>query len=143
MTVIDDGAIPNSRGSINVDDEGYPAKRNVLIENGILVGYMHDRMSAEHFGVEASGNGRRQSFHHMPLPRMTNTSLLAGKSDPEEIVRSVKRGIYAKRFSGGQVSSNVKSTAPRSSSFACASTFSATSTSVGRCAMPCPQPVIE
>ncbi len=102
-TVVDDGMIPNSRGSINVDDEGHVARENVLIENGILVGYMHDRMSAEHFGVEASGNGRRQSFHHMPLPRMTNTSLRGGSHSPDEIMRSVKRGIFAKRFSGGQV----------------------------------------
>jgi TldD protein len=102
-TVVDEGAIPNSRGSINVDDEGFPARENVLIENGKLVGYMHDRMSAEHFGVEPSGNGRRQSFHYMPLPRMTNTSLRAGKHNPDEIVRSVKKGIFAKRFSGGQV----------------------------------------
>jgi TldD protein len=102
-TVVDDGTVSHSRGAINTDDEGAPGRKNVLIENGILVGYMHDRMSAKSYGVEASGNGRRQSFRHMPLPRMTNTSLLAGQSDPEEIIRSVKRGVFAKRFSGGQV----------------------------------------
>ena len=75
----------------------------MLIENGVLVGYMHDRLSAKHFGVEPTGNGRRESFHAMPLPRMTNTSLLAGPHDRDEILASVKRGIYAKRFSGGQV----------------------------------------
>jgi TldD protein len=102
-TVVDDGTVPSSRGSINVDDEGNPGRENVLIERGRLVGYMHDRLSARHFGVEASGNGRRQSFRHMPMPRMTNTSLRPGQHDPDEIIRSVKRGIYAKRFSGGQV----------------------------------------
>jgi TldD protein len=102
-TVVDDGTIPNSRGAINVDDEGYPSRHNVLIENGVLVGYMHDRLSARHYGGTPSGNGRRESFRSMPMPRMTNTSLLAGKDNPEDIIRSVKRGIYAKRFSGGQV----------------------------------------
>ena len=102
-TVIDDGTIANSRGAINVDDEGYPSRHNVLIENGVLVGYMHDRLSATHFGGAPSGNGRRESFRSMPLPRMTNTSLLGGQDNPEDIIRSVKRGIYAKRFSGGQV----------------------------------------
>jgi TldD protein len=102
-TVVDDGTIVNSRGAINVDDEGYAGQRNVLIENGVLVGYMHDRMSAKHFGIQPTGNGRRESFHSMPLPRMTNTSLLGGKDNPEDIIKSVKRGLYAKRFSGGQV----------------------------------------
>jgi TldD protein len=102
-TVIDDGTLENSRGAINVDDEGYAGRKNVLIENGILVGYMHDRLSAKHFGVTPSGNGRRESFRAMPLPRMTNTSLAAGSQSHDEIVKSVKRGIYAKRFSGGQV----------------------------------------
>ena len=105
-TVVDDGTIANSRGAINVDDEGYPGQNNVLIENGILVGYMHDRLSAKHFGGKPTGNGRRESFRSSPLPRMTNTQLLGGKDDPEDIVRSVKRGIYAKRFSGGQVNIN-------------------------------------
>jgi TldD protein len=102
-TVVDDGTVPSSRGSINADDEGNPGRENVLIENGTLVGYMHDRLSAKHYSVEASGNGRRQSFRHMPMPRMTNTSLRPGPHSPEEIVRSVKRGVYALRFSGGQV----------------------------------------
>ena len=102
-TVVDDGTIVGSRGAINVDDEGHAGQRNVLIENGVLVGYMHDRLSAKHFGIEPTGNGRRESFRAMPLPRMTNTSLMAGPHDPEEIVKSVKRGVYAKRFSGGQV----------------------------------------
>ncbi|HEY4243763.1 MAG TPA: metallopeptidase TldD-related protein [Kofleriaceae bacterium] len=102
-TVVDDGTIASSRGAINVDDEGYAGQSNVLIENGILVGYMHDRLSAKHFGVAPSGNGRRESFRSMPLPRMTNTSLMAGKDSPDDIIKSVKRGIFAKRFSGGQV----------------------------------------
>jgi TldD protein len=102
-TVVDDGTLMNSRGAINVDDEGYAGQHNVLIKDGILVGYMHDRLSAKHFGVTPTGNGRRESFQSMPLPRMTNTSLLGGQDDPDEILRSVKRGIYAKRFSGGQV----------------------------------------
>lgn len=102
-TVVDDGTLASSRGSINMDDEGNPGRSNVLIENGKLVGYMHDRLSARHFGVEASGNGRRESFRAMPMPRMTNTNLLAGPHDPDEIIATVERGIYAKRFSGGQV----------------------------------------
>jgi TldD protein len=102
-TVVDDGTIGRSRGSINVDDEGFVGKENVLIEKGKLVGYMHDRMSARHFEVDPSGNGRRQSFRHMPLPRMTNTNLLGGDHAPEEMIKSVKKGIFAKRFSGGQV----------------------------------------
>jgi len=102
-TVIDDGTIGNARGSINVDDEGNPGRRNVLIEDGILVGYMQDRISAKHFGADPSCNGRRQSFRHEPLPRMTNTIMSPGKDDPEDIIRSVKRGVYAKHFSGGQV----------------------------------------
>jgi len=102
-TVVDDGTIVGSRGAINVDDEGFTGQRNVLIENGVLVGYMHDRLSAKHYGIEPTGNGRRESFRSMPLPRMTNTSLLAGEHGHEEIIKSVKRGVYAKRFSGGQV----------------------------------------
>jgi TldD protein len=102
-TVIDDGTVVGSRGAINVDDEGYTGRRNVLIENGVLVGYMHDRLSAKHFGIEPTGNGRRESFRDMPLPRMTNTSLMAGPHTHDEIIKSVKRGVYAKRFSGGQV----------------------------------------
>jgi TldD protein len=102
-TVIDDGTIGNARGSINVDDEGHVGRKNVLIENGILVAYLQDRISAKHFGATPSGNGRRQSFRHEPLPRMTNTFMAAGKDDPDDIIRSVKRGVYAKHFSGGQV----------------------------------------
>jgi TldD protein len=102
-TVIDDATITGARGSINVDDEGTPGGRNLLIENGTLVGYMHDRISARHFGCAPTGNGRRESFRQPPLPRMTNTMLAPGKDDPDDIVRSVHRGIYAKRFSGGQV----------------------------------------
>ncbi len=102
-TVVDDGTISGSRGAINVDDEGYAGRSNTLIENGILVGYMHDRLSAKHYKIEPTGNGRRESFRSMPLPRMTNTSLLGGKDNPEDIIKSVKRGVYAKRFSGGQV----------------------------------------
>ena len=102
-TVVDDATIAGARGSINVDDEGTPGGRSVLIENGILVGYMQDRISARHFGVKPTGNGRRESFRHPPLPRMTNTMLLAGSDDPQDIIASVSRGVYAKRFSGGQV----------------------------------------
>lgn len=102
-TVIDDATLVQSRGAINVDDEGMEPGRSVLIENGVLRGYLHDRLSAKHFKLEPTGNGRRQSFSSAPLPRMTNTILMAGPHDPEEIVRSVKRGIYASKFSGGQV----------------------------------------
>ncbi|HEY8943303.1 MAG TPA: metallopeptidase TldD-related protein [Polyangiaceae bacterium] len=102
-TVVDDPSVLMSRGSINVDDEGNEPARSVLIENGTLTAYMQDRMSARHFGAPPTGNGRRQSFQCVPMPRMTNTVLLAGQHDPEEIVRSVKRGIFAKSFGGGQV----------------------------------------
>lgn len=102
-TVVDDATLLQSRGSINVDDEGYEPGRTVLIENGVLVGYMQDRMSAKHFSTTPTGNGRRESYACSPMPRMTNTILLAGKSDPEEMLRSVSRGIYAKKFGGGQV----------------------------------------
>jgi TldD protein len=102
-TVVDDATITSARGSINVDDEGVPGGRNLLIDKGILVGYMHDGISARHFGVKPTGNGRRESFRHAPLPRMTNTLLLAGNDAPEDIIASVGRGVYAKRFSGGQV----------------------------------------
>lgn len=102
-TVIDDATLLNSRGSVNVDDEGNEPSTSVLIENGKLVGYMHDRHSAKHFKVKPSGNGRRESFASAPMPRMTNTILNAGPHDPEEILRSVKKGIFAKRFGGGQV----------------------------------------
>jgi TldD protein len=102
-TVVDDATITSARGSINVDDEGVVGGRNVLIENGILVGYMQDKISARHFRTKPTGNGRRESFRHPPLPRMTNTLMLAGHDAPEDIIKSVARGVYAKRFSGGQV----------------------------------------
>ncbi len=102
-TVVDDGTIEDSRGSINVDDEGNMPGYNVLIENGVLRAYLQDRISATAMGTRPSGNGRRQSFKHYPMPRMTNTYLLAGESAPEEIIRSVSKGIYCVAFSGGQV----------------------------------------
>jgi len=102
VTVTDDPTLPHARGTINVDDEGNAPVPLTLIEGGILRGYMQDRLSAKHFGV-ASGNGRRESFRHTPMPRMTNTILLGGNDAPEDIIKSVKRGVYAKRFSGGQV----------------------------------------
>jgi TldD protein len=102
-TIVDDGTLRASRGSINVDDEGNLPQRNVLIENGVLRGYLHDRLSTQHFGLDPSGNGRRQDYQHMPMPRMTNTYMLAGEHDPDEIVQSVKYGIFARSFSGGQV----------------------------------------
>jgi TldD protein len=102
-TVVDDATLLQSRGSINIDDEGGEPRRNVLIEGGVLRGYLHDRLSARHFEVQPSGNGRRESFACAPMPRMTNTVLLAGPHDPEEIIRSVKKGVFAKTFGGGQV----------------------------------------
>lgn len=102
-TVVDDATFVQGRGTINVDDEGNEPKRAVLIEKGQLVGYMQDRMSARHFGVTPTGNGRRQGYAYTAMPRMTNTVLMAGQSDPEEILSTVKRGIYAKHFGGGQV----------------------------------------
>ncbi|MFQ5827917.1 MAG: metalloprotease TldD [Candidatus Methylomirabilia bacterium] len=103
VTVVDDGTLPSRRGSLNVDDEGTPTRRNVLIENGILVGYMQDRLNARLMGMTPSGNGRRESFAYPPMPRMTNTFMLAGQDDPEEIIHSVSHGIYAVAFAGGQV----------------------------------------
>ncbi len=102
-TVVDDGTIPSRRGSINIDDEGTPTRRNVLIENGILRGYLQDRLNARLMKVDPTGNGRRESFGHMPMPRMTNTFMLSGDSTREEIIRSVDRGLYAVNFGGGQV----------------------------------------
>ena len=102
-TVVDDPTFLQSRGSINVDDEGVEPRKSVLIENGVLRGYLQDRLSAKHFGVGFTGNGRRESFACAPMPRMTNTVLLAGPHDPEEMLKTVKRGIYAKTFGGGQV----------------------------------------
>ena len=103
VTVFDDGSIPGRRGSLTVDDEGTPTERTILIEDGILVGYMHDRMSARLMGMKATGNGRRQSYAHMPMPRMTNTGMLAGDHDPQEMIASLKRGLYCANFGGGQV----------------------------------------
>ncbi|NNL66905.1 MAG: metalloprotease TldD, partial [Myxococcales bacterium] len=103
VTVVDDGTLEARRGSLNVDDEGTPTSRTVLIEDGILVGYMQDRLNARLMGMEPTGNGRRESYAHLPMPRMTNTFMLAGEDDPEEILRGVERGIYAVSFGGGQV----------------------------------------
>jgi len=103
VTVVDDGTIPARRGSLNIDDEGNPTQRNVLIEDGILKAYMQDDLNARLMKVAPTGNGRRESFAHLPLPRMTNTTMLAGDKTPEEIIRSVKNGIYAANFGGGQV----------------------------------------
>ena len=103
VTVLDDGTIPDRRGSISVDDEGTPSGKNVLIEDGILVGYMQDRQNARLMGVAPTGNGRRESFAHIPMPRMTNTYMLAGKDDPAAILADLKDGIYAVGFGGGQV----------------------------------------
>ncbi|MGH2668313.1 MAG: metalloprotease TldD, partial [bacterium] len=103
VTVVDDGTLANRRGSLNVDDEGTPTGRTVLIENGILRGYMQDRLNARLLGMPLTGNGRRESFQHPPMPRMTNTFMLAGQDEPEEIIRSVPRGLYAVSFAGGQV----------------------------------------
>jgi TldD protein len=103
VTVIDDGAIEQRRGSLTIDDEGTPTRRTVLIEDGILKGYLQDRLNARLMGMEATGNGRRESFAHAPMPRMTNTFMLAGRDDPAELVGRVKDGIYAKSFGGGQV----------------------------------------
>ena len=103
ITVVDDGTIPNRRGSISIDDEGTPSRRNTLIEDGVLVGLLQDRMNARLMGVAPTGNGRRQSHAHAPMPRMTNTFMMAGDKAPEEIQRSIKKGLYAKSFGGGQV----------------------------------------
>jgi len=102
-TVVDDGTIAGRRGSLNVDDEGNPTERNVLIENGILRGYLQDKLSSRITKAAATGNGRRESYEHIPMPRMTNTFMLAGESDPAEIIRSVPRGLYCANFGGGQV----------------------------------------
>lgn len=103
VTVFDDGSIPGRRGSLTVDDEGTPTERTILIEDGILVGYMQDSLNARLMGVAPTGNGRRESFAHLPMPRMTNTYMLNGDKAPEEIIKSVKKGLYAVNFGGGQV----------------------------------------
>jgi TldD protein len=102
-TIVDDGTLADRRGSLSVDDEGVPGKYSVLVEDGILKGYMQDKLNARLMGVESTGNGRRESFAHIPMPRMTNTYMLAGPHDPEEIIASVEKGIYAPNFGGGQV----------------------------------------
>ena len=102
-TVVDDATLPDRRGSLTVDDEGTPGERTVLIEDGVLAGYLQDKHNARLMGVASTGNGRRQSYAHLPMPRMTNTFLMAGESDPEEIVASVKKGVFAVSFGGGQV----------------------------------------
>jgi TldD protein len=103
VTVVDDGTLENRRGSLTIDDEGTPTQRTVLIENGILKGYLQDRMNARLSGVAATGNGRRESYAHRPMPRMTNTFMTAGERDPKEILAALKRGVYAVNFGGGQV----------------------------------------
>jgi TldD protein len=103
VTVVDDGTLPDRRGSITVDDEGTPSSCTVLIEDGILKGYLQDRLNARLMGVRPTGNGRRQSFAHRPMPRMTNTYMLAGPHSKDDIIKTVKRGLYAVHFGGGQV----------------------------------------
>jgi TldD protein len=103
VTVVDDGTVQARRGSLSIDDEGTPTNRTVLIEDGILVGYMQDRQNARLMGMKPTGNGRRESHAHVPMPRMTNTYMLAGKHEPQEIIASVKNGLYAVSFGGGQV----------------------------------------
>jgi TldD protein len=102
-TIVDDGTLAERRGSLSVDDEGTPTECTTLIENGVLKGYMQDKLNARLMGVACTGNGRRESYAHLPMPRMTNTYMLAGASEPEEIIRSVKRGIYCANLGGGQV----------------------------------------
>jgi len=102
-TIVDDGTLDRRRGSLNMDDEGTRTQQTMLIEKGILKGYMQDKMNAELMGVESTGNGRRESYAHLPMPRMTNTYMLAGEHDPEEIIESVEKGVYAVNFGGGQV----------------------------------------
>src|SRR3546814_14024415 len=102
VTVSDDGTMPDRRGSLTVDDQCTPTSRTVLIEDGVLKGYMQDRLNARLMGMAATGNGRRQSFAHMQMPRMTNTYMLAGKDDPKEILGRAKRGLYAGNFGGGK-----------------------------------------
>jgi len=103
VTVVDNGTLPDRRGSLSIDDEGTPTQCTTLIENGVLVNYMQDKLNAKLMGMQPTGNCRRESYGHVPMPRMTNTYMLAGKYDPDEIIRSVKRGLYAVNFGGGQV----------------------------------------
>ena len=101
--MVDDGTLSDRRGSLTIDDEGTPTSYTTLIEDGILVGFMHDRLNARLMGEQPTGNGRRQSYAHMPMPRMTNTYMLSGDADPQEIISSVKSGLFAVSFGGGQV----------------------------------------
>ncbi len=103
VTIVDDGTLEGRRGSLNIDDEGQPTQCTTLIEDGVLVGYMQDSLNARLMGMAPTGNGRRESFAHLPMPRMTNTYMLAGQHEPEEMIRSVKKGLYAVNFGGGQV----------------------------------------
>jgi TldD protein len=103
ITVVDDGTLPDRRGSITIDDEGTPSNCTTLIEDGVLVGFMQDRLNARLMGVKPTGNGRRQSHAHAPMPRMTNTYMLSGNRHPDEILKSIKKGLFAKSFGGGQV----------------------------------------
>lgn len=103
VTIVDDGTLPNMRGTINIDDEGNDSHKTVLVQNGILQSYMHDRISSKHYEVKPTGNGRRQSFRHVPIPRMTNTYMLKGPHTKEEIIASVKKGLYAEAFTNGEV----------------------------------------
>jgi TldD protein len=103
VTVVDDGTLPDRRGSITVDDEGTPSSRTVLIEDGVLTGYMQDRLNARLMGERPTGNGRRESYEHTPMPRMTNTIMLGGSESVDDMIQSVKRGLYAVNFGGGQV----------------------------------------
>jgi TldD protein len=103
VTIVDDGTLPGRRGSLSIDDEGNQTQCTTLIENGILKNYMQDEMNARLMKMQPTGNGRRESYAHLPMPRMTNTYMLAGQSEPEEIISSVKKGIYAVNFAGGQV----------------------------------------
>ncbi len=103
VTIVDDGTLEGRRGSLNIDDEGTPTHCTTLIEDGVLVGYMQDTLNARLMGVTPTGNGRRESFAHLPMPRMTNTYMLAGQDDPQDMIRSVKKGLYAVNFGGGQV----------------------------------------
>jgi TldD protein len=103
VTVLDDGTLPDRRGSLKVDDEGHASQRNVLIEDGILKGYIQDSLNARLMGVKPTGNGRRESYAHVPMPRMTNTYMLGGQRSRDEIVASIERGLYATNFGGGQV----------------------------------------
>ena len=103
VTVFDDGTIPDRRGSIKIDDEGTPSQKTKLIDNGVLVGYMHDRQNSRLMGLKSTGNGRRQSYAHAPMPRMTNTYMQEGNEDPQNLIQDLKDGLYAVGFGGGQV----------------------------------------